>query len=148
MKYVKLGMILLFVMMGRAANAQDSATWKIVLNKKAVLATGLEDTVKNLIRIKKSELSNNGVFRIEFTAPKNNPNKSWVRTMAMLDTNSQEVVKLDSASMLQLYNKDLLKVLWNRKRINCYTWAAPNDPAMAAAIRIRRTHLCTIELAD
>ena len=148
MKYKWFGLMLLFVGLCPVLHAQDSASWKIVMNKKAVMHTGVEDTITNILRIKKSELANNGVFRIEFTPSKNDANRPWVRKMAMLDTNAQAVVQLDSSNMLQLYNKDLLKVLWNRKKIIAYTWTAPSDPAMAAAIRIRRTHLCTIVLAD
>ena len=129
--------------------AQDSASWKIVLNKKAVFTSYPgADTSANLLKIKKSDLDNNGIFKVEYTEPKNNPTRTWVRTMAIFDTASNVVVQRDSATLLQLYNRDIMKILWSRKRILVYSWTAPADPGMAAAVRIRRTHLCTIELLD
>ena len=132
-----------------SVTAQESGSWKIILNKKAVLsATGIEDSLKNKVLLKKSDLSNNNIFKIEYVEPKNSATKGWVRTIALLDTTAATVAQQDSVTMLQFYNKDMMKILWSRKRINIYTWLKPLDPGMAAAIRVRRFHLCTIELID
>lgn len=129
--------------------AQEGASWKIVLNKKSILnASGDEDSLKNRVQIKKSDLSNNNIFKVEYVEAKNSITKGWVRTIALLDTTSAIVVQQDSISLLQFYNKDMMKLLWTRKKVNVYTWVKPLDPGMAAAIRIRRYHLCTIELID
>jgi hypothetical protein len=130
------------------AHAQESASWKVSLGKKNILTGNAEDTSKNIISLKKADLTNNGMFRIEYTEPKNSATKGWVRTIALMDTTSAVVAQRDSTSELRFYNKDMLKILWSRKKVTLYTWAAPADPAMAAAIRIRRQHLCTIVLAD
>jgi hypothetical protein len=37
-------------------------------------------------------------------------------------------------------------LLENNNTIKIYTWALPKDPKEAARVRIRRVHLCTIEL--
>jgi hypothetical protein len=148
MRYKISALLLLAIVTSFSIHAQEGASWKIVLNKKAVLTATAEDTVKNKITIKKDELSNNAIFKIEYNEPKNSPTRLWVRSIGLFDTLSAAVAQQDSVHTMQFYNKDLLKVLWNRKKVLIYTWAAPADKAMAAAIRIRRQHLCTIELVD
>ena len=130
-------------------HSQEGASWKVVLNKKIILnGKGQEDTAKNKLQIKKSELSNNSIFKIEYIEPMNSTAMGWKRTMAIMDTASVIIVQYDSSSILQLYNKDMMKILWNRKKVNVFTWARPLDPGMAAAIRLRRLHLCSIELVE
>jgi len=146
MKY-RIYIIFLIILIAPIAHAQETASWKVYLGKKNILTGNTEDTTKNLIAVKKADLTNNGMFKIEYTEPKNSA-KGWVRTIALMDSNSAVVAQRDSTSELRFYNKDMLKILWSRKKVSLFTWAAPADPAMAAAIRIRRQHLCTIVLAD
>ena len=149
MQYRVILLMSLLLLKGFFSNAQEGANWKIVLNKKAILtASGQEDTHKNKLQLKKSDLANNNIFKIEYNEPKNSTTKGWVRTIVIMDTTSAVVVQQDSVSLLQLYNKDLMKLLWSRQKVNVYTWVKPLDPGMAAAIRIRRFHLCSIELIE
>jgi|APDOM4702015248_1054824.scaffolds.fasta_scaffold41967_2 hypothetical protein len=149
MQYRVILLMSLLLLKGFFSNAQEGANWKIVLNKKAILtASGQEDTLKNKLQLKKSDLANNNIFKIEYNEPKNSTTKGWVRTIVIMDTTSAVVVQQDSVSLLQLYNKDLMKLLWSRQKVNVYTWVKPLDPGMAAAIRIRRFHLCSIELIE
>ena len=149
MQYRVILLMSLLLLKGFFSNAQEGANWKIVLNKKAILtASGQEDTLKNKLQLKKSDLDNNNIFKIEYNEPKNSTTKGWVRTIVIMDTTSAVVVQQDSVSLLQLYNKDLMKLLWSRQKVNVYTWVKPLDPGMAAAIRIRRFHLCSIELIE
>ena len=127
---------------------QEVGTWKILSGKKVILAGVDEDSSKNTILLKKADLSNNNFFKIEFTEPKNSVTKGWVRTVALMDTVSTVIVQRDSTSSIQLYNRDMLKILWSRKKVHIYTWAAPADPGMAAAVRIKRILLSTLVLAD
>lgn len=149
MQYRVVLLMSLLLLKGFFTNAQEGANWKIVLNKKAILtASGQEDSIKNKLQLKKSDLANNNIFKIEYNEPKNSTTKGWVRTIVIMDTTSAIVVQQDSVSLLQLYNKDLMKLLWSRQKVNIYTWVKPLDPGMAAAIRIRRFHLCSIELIE
>ena len=149
MQYRVILLMSLLLLKGFFSNAQEGANWKIVLNKKAILtASGQEDSIKNKLQLKKSDLANNNIFKIEYNEPKNSTTKGWVRTIVIMDTTSAVVVQQDSVSLLQLYNKDLMKLLWSRQKVNVYTWVKPLDPGMAAAIRIRRFHLCSIELIE
>lgn len=131
------------------STAQDGATWKVTVSKKNILtASNADDTLTNTVRLKKADLSNNGIFKIEYIEPKNSATKGWIRHIAIYDTNSNAMTQLDSTSIIQFYNRDLLKLLWSRKKLIAYTWSNPADPGMAAAIRIRRFRLCSIELVD
>ena len=147
MKY-RIYIILLIILIAPFAHGQESASWKVYLGKKNILTGNSEDTSKNIISLKKADLTNNGMFKIEYTEAKNSTTKGWVRTIALMDSTSAMVAQRDSTNVLHFYNKDMLRILWSRKKVNLFTWAAPADPAMAAAVRIRRQHLCTIVLAD
>ena len=58
-----------------AANAQKPPVWKVTLNKKKVLEASTEDTVKNVIQIKRDDLSNNGVFKLDYKEGSDHPSK-------------------------------------------------------------------------
>ena len=127
--------------------AQSGGSWKIVLNKKAVLKGEQDsDTMNSILPVKKADLSNNGIFKIEYDK-KQEPG-GWRRSIAIFDTLETAIAQRDSTNSLELYNKDLLKILWSRRKVYIYTWSAPMDKGMAAAIRIRRIRLCTVELID
>jgi DUF2075 family protein len=133
-----------------AAWCQEGLSWKVILNKKVVLRSSHEDdTVGNRLQIKKSELDNNGLFKIEVTDSLEKKSKTgWVRSLALVAPDQTSIAQKDSASQLYFYNRDLLKMIWVRKKITAYTWTSPPDPAMAALIRIRRIRLFTLEFAE
>lgn len=124
----------------------EGTSWKITLNKKVVLKGSGETADSSVLTLKKADLSNNGTFKIEYDT-KNEP-RGWARTIAIFDTAEASIAQRDSTSAFFVYNKDLLKILWSRKRVYVYSWSAPIDKGMAAAIRIRRLKLCTLELID
>jgi hypothetical protein len=132
------------------SKAQDKSTWKLILNKKNLITSfNLEDSSANQIEIKKSDLSNNGVLRIEYLESATEKARGgWMRSIALIDSSGESVAKQDSVQQLAFYNKDLLRMIWNRKKIGVYTWSAPIDKSMAAVIRIRRYKLCTLNLVD
>lgn len=126
--------------------AQDNNTWKITLNKKVVLKGDGNSPDTSVLRLSKADLSNNNIFRI--TYDQKNEVKGWQRSIAIMDTNQVSVAQRDSVSEFLIYNKDVMGILWPRKKIGIYSWSAPLDKGVAAAIRIRRIRLCTIELID
>lgn len=130
--------------------AQENISWKVVLNKKTVLEAGpTADSLKNIIQVTKTMLDNRNVFKLDYSEVNTLSSKpGWRRTMALVDTLGTSIVERDSTSQFYLYNRDLMKALWGRNKLVIYTWAKPMDAGMAAAIRLRRTHLCTIELVD
>lgn len=133
-----------------AGYSQEGIYWKITLNKKVALTgTNFEDTVANRLQLRKEDLGNNNLFKVEYFDKNEKRGKgSWVRTIVFTDSVETELVKKDSTLQIMLYNKDLLKLIWARKKIYIYTWSYPPDPSMAAVIRIRRLRLCVLELVD
>ena len=72
--------------------------------------------------------------------------KDWKRTFAVLDEKDNDLMTY-SGSSFKIGNAKLLSLMHQGvKTIKIYTWALPTDPELAARIRIRRTHLCTIRL--
>jgi hypothetical protein len=143
--------IILFISMPSIfLSAQEQYNWKVTLNKKIVLQHApSDDTSALVLRVKKEELNNNGVFKIDYIVKKGKDLEgNWFRTLALFEPGETSVYQKDSATQLYLYNKDILKLLWSRKKLTVYTWATPPDPAMAAVIRIRREKMFTIELED
>lgn len=132
-----------------AVSAQD-IYWKVTLNRKTVLkGVDENDTATNRIQVKKADLTNNNIFKLEYyNKNEKSPKGAMYRSLAYYDPAGSPTVQLDSAFILMVENRDILKLLWTRKILTAYTWSSPSDPAMAAAIRIRRTRLFTIELID
>lgn len=144
-------MLLLLALAGSyQVRGQDDIAWKVTLNKKVVLENTLSgDTSSSVVRIKKAALNNNGVFKIDFTAKKRKGlEENWYRSIALFEAGETSIYQKDSTTELYIYNRDLLKLLWNRKKIFVYTWATPPDPGMAAVIRIKREKMFSIELED
>lgn len=149
MRFLKL---ILFVIISLPISglAQDGSTWKISVGKKVLLSgSNYDDTVANTIKIKRADLDNGGFFKIEYTDPNKKATKGTnFRTIAFLSPTQTVVLQRDSADNLMMYNRDLLKVIWANKKVAVCTWSTPLDPGIAAAIRIRRFRLCTIEFAE
>ena len=139
--------LLIVLLAGIAGFTQKPPSWKVTLNKKNVLEATSEDSVKNVIPIRKDDLSNNGIFKLDYKEGSDHPG-GWMRTIAMMDLSNETLAQRDSATAMYMYNKDLLKLLWSRKKLNIYTWSTPLDKGVAAAVRIRRYLLCSLVLVD
>lgn len=141
---------MLFLIVFQGLNAQDNSSWKLILNKKNLITSfNVDDSNSNVIEIKKADLSNNGVLKIEYTeSAVEKARGGWMRSIALYDTTGEVIAKQDSVQQLAFYNKDVLRMIWNRKKMGVYTWSAPIDKSMAAVIRIRRYRLCTLVLID
>lgn len=141
---------LFFLIVFLGANAQDNSSWKLIINKKNLITSfNADDSNSNVIEIKKADLSNNGVLKIEYTeSAVEKARGGWMRSIALYDTTGEVIAKQDSVQQLAFYNKDVLRMIWNRKKMGVYTWSAPIDKSMAAVIRIRRYRLCTLVLID
>jgi hypothetical protein len=141
---------LFFLIVFQGLNAQDNSSWKLILNKKNLITSfNVDDSNSNVIEIKKADLSNNGVLKIEYVeSAVEKARGGWMRSIALFDTTGEVIAKQDSVQQLAFYNKDVLRMIWNRKKMGVYTWSAPIDKSMAAVIRIRRYRLCTLVLID
>jgi hypothetical protein len=126
--------------------AQDGANWSIKHNKKDLLRAYKEDPEKNIVNVKLSDLNKKSNFIISyFEMNQAGSRNKWVRTIALFTKTDKELYRKDSGS-IKIADIQLEKMLKENKTIRVYTWALPKDPAEAARVRIRRVHLCTIEL--
>ena len=131
--------LLLCISFSMALAAQDS--WKVTHNGKQLLKTTNEDETKNMVTIKKTDLKKTGYLSVHYQGENQ---QGWKRTIALIDEKDNELIKQNGASF-KLSNQKL-NTLSDGKTGKIYTWALPTDPKLAAAVRVRRIHLCTIIL--
>lgn len=138
---MKLFALLLTLAFSLPILAQDS--WKVVHNGKQKLATGVERPNGNVVTVNRADLNKTGTFLIKFTPAE--PQTGWTRTITMVDKGETEL-HTHTGNLFTISNANLKKLFNKVNTIYIYTWALPDDPELAARIRIRRVHLSTITL--
>ena len=136
-------LLLLLVFLSSAFISQAQNSWKIKLNQKVLLSTSTEDEAKNSKKIKRIELNKPGFLEVLY---KEMPVKTgWQRSLLFFDENDTELWRKDSSTS-KIPNAIFKKISAGKKKIKIYTISLPIDPNKAAAVRVRRVHLCTLEL--
>ncbi|HUQ96714.1 MAG TPA: hypothetical protein VM010_03545 [Chitinophagaceae bacterium] len=121
--------------------AQDR--WTITNRKKEVFAATIEDTTANRVTLTPEDLKNCGVLKIQYTEM---PERAgWQRSLLLYDSNGNERKKI-TATRLKLRHRTLRQLGKNTRQLFLYTTSLPADPAVAATVRVRRVHLCTLIL--
>lgn len=121
------------------ASAQDS--WKISLNKKAVLISSESNEKLNTKKIKSSEWNKNGFLEINF---KEADTGFWKRTFQFEDENGNQLLTKDSTTKVKIPLSALRKLFNGKKELKIYMVASPINPDIA--VRMQRVHLCTLKL--
>ena len=119
----------------------QSGSWVIKLNNKTILSTRLEDAQKNSRKIKAADWKKPGKLEIIFREDDKN---TWIRSFLLVDASDNEILRKDSTIHASINLADLRKLFAGKKQLIIYTTIAPLDPNIA--IRIRRVHLCTLQL--
>jgi len=121
-------------------------TWKIKWNKKVVLDASRENEKANTKKLKKAELSKK--YFLEITYKESDPakQKAWKRSFIFFGDNDNELLRKDSTRNVTISAAELKNLFGDQKKIRIYTMAIPTDPDLAARVRVRRVHLCTLEL--
>ena len=132
-------------MLLQAQNAQPDS-WKIKWNKKVILETSKSDEAVNIRKIKSSDLKKNYILEISYKEADTKKEKEWTRSFMVFNESDNEIVRKDSARNWKITGAELKKLFGDKKKIKLYTIAVPTDPALAARVRVRRVHLCTLEL--
>ena len=117
-------------------------SWKLSHNGKVKLEAS-EESEKNRVEIKAAELNKKGLLSIAFK--EGTPQKDWQRQIMVFDPSDNELVNT-KASLVKLSNTELKKFFGKSKTLMVYTMSLPKDPALAATVRVRRVHLCTLVL--
>ncbi len=135
MKKIILITFLLFSVLFAVA---QSGSWVIKMNSKTVLSTRQEDVVK---KISLADWKKSGKLEIIFAEDEKN---TWMRYFQLVDEFDNEILRKDSTTHAKISLAKLRKLFAGKKTIKIYTTISPLDPNIA--IRIRRVHLCTLQL--
>lgn len=108
------------------------------------METGEENKDNNTQKVKLAELKNNCFLEVAY---KENPaKKDWKRSFLFFDENDNELLRKHSTTSTKISGTELKKLFAGKKKIVIYTVSLPTNPDLAARIRVRRVHLCTLEL--
>ena len=121
--------------------AAQSGSWVIRLNNKTILSTRKEDAVKNVKKINLADWKKSGKLEILFAEDEKN---TWMRYFLLVDESDNELLRKDSTTHAKISLVELRKAFAGKKLIKIYTTISPLDPNIA--IRMRRVHLCTLQL--
>jgi hypothetical protein len=134
----------IIVLFSFAVRAQEYDSWQIYHNRKEVSRfndkkeTADERRVLLLNRI----MEGPGFFIIEFTPAKEQ--EDWIRTIAFYDSTDNLIREFKNTLFLRIHNSDIAAIMEGRQKVKVFSWAIPNDPAIAATVRVRRQLLCTL----
>lgn len=121
-------------------------SWKIKWNKKVLLEASSENEAANTRQIKKAELTKNYCLEISYKESDPVKEKEWNRSFLFFGDTDTELMRKDSTRSVKVAAAELKKIFGNQNKIRIYTIAIPTDPDLAARVRVRRVHLCTLEL--
>lgn len=124
------------------AGAQDG--WSVRLNNKTLLNAAKENEQANSRTIKASEWKKNGSLEVIFKKPE--AREGWIRYIVFVDENDNELTRKEAAKQVKISLTLLKKLVAGKTKIKIYTFSLPADPDLAARVRVRRVHLCTLVL--
>lgn len=144
MKTISLILILITIS-GLALQAQDS--WTIKWNDKALLTAENENETGNIVTINRVDLEQKQYsLEIIYTEASKEEAKAWKRSISLFNEKDREILRKDSTRYLKINAANLKSLFDGNNQLKIYTMASPTDPALAARVRVRRVHLCTLEL--
>jgi hypothetical protein len=126
-------------------NAKSQGSWKIKFENKTLLSASTENETANTRQLKKADLSKNAFLQIDYKET-DADKKDWVRSFLFFDENDNELLRKENIKSPKLSSAELTKLFHERKKLKIYTVSLPSDPELASRVRIRRVHLCTLEL--
>lgn len=139
----KLSLILLFTLGTFMAQAQTG--WTISYQKKLLLKNAAEDNAKNLVNIKKTTLKSTVFLQL-------NPVDADTAYTITIEAEAvgEEFTGLKSweykDKAVSISGTELKTLFTGRKKLAFYYTAIPKDPNLAAVVRVRKVHICTVNL--
>ncbi len=128
---------------GFALAADSQQNWDVIFKKKTLLKNVEENIAANMITIKKSDLNSKNPFTIKF----NNQDTANIITLeAYTDSRSGLQSWKFTGKQIIIKGADFKKLFSGQSRIHFHYMAIPKDPALAALVRIRPIHVCTVVL--
>ena len=141
----KLLLFLNFSLITMSLFAQTDS-WKIKWNKKIILETSKEDETANTQKINLADRGKACFLEISYKEADPKSVKALRRSFLLFDENDKQLLKKDSTRSATISAAELKKLFGDKTKIKIYTVAIPTDPRLAARVRVRRVHLCTLEL--
>ncbi|HLG41417.1 MAG TPA: hypothetical protein VI461_17185 [Chitinophagaceae bacterium] len=135
-----------FTCMLSQSQSAKADSWKIVWKKKTILETSKEDETANTKKITKTDLDKTYFLEISYKEGTAKNIKALRRSFLFYGESDNELLRKDSTRNAKIPAAELKKIFADQKKIKIYTIAIPTDPNIAARVRIRRVHLCTLEL--
>lgn len=123
-------------------NMQTKPGWQIFVNKVQVLQSNTEDVNANTKSVKTTDLFTADGLKIVYTEE---PDAKVNRSFIIMDDNRQELYRTEKSGIV-ISGTELQKALGKNKTAAIYSLAIPSDPALAATVRVRPVHLCTLIL--
>ncbi len=123
-------------------NMQTKPGWQIFVNKQQVLQSNMEDVNTNIKSVKTTDLFATDGLKIVYTE---DPDAKVNRSFIIMDDNRQELYRFEKNGVA-ISGTELQQALGKNKTAAIYSLAIPSDPALAATVRVRPIHLCTLIL--
>lgn len=135
----KFSIIALMVLLPALGFAQQS--WDVTFAKKTLLKKAAENPVKNTVTLSRSSLTTKNKFILKL----NNADTAYNITIEATDENGSGQQNWEyTGKPLTLSGADIKKLLTGRSKIKFQYMAIPKDPKLAALVRIRPVHICTV----
>lgn len=140
---MKILLVVLLTFSKAHIRAQDN--WTVTHLKKELLQASTEDTAANRVVLKYGDLKKWGALQLTYQEI---PQRAgWKRTVFFIDDAQNEVATAHGNKFL-FRNRKLRHAAKHARRLYVYTSTLPMDPDVAATVRVRRVHLCTLILED
>ncbi|MBK6936235.1 MAG: hypothetical protein IPH18_04615 [Chitinophagaceae bacterium] len=125
--------------------AQAQTGWTISYQKKALLKNAAEDKTRNVVSIKKSTLKSTALLQLNPVGADTAYNitiEAEAVGEAFTGLNAWEY----SGKAVSISGTELKTLFTGRKKLAFYYTAIPKDPNLAAVVRVRKVHICTVNL--
>lgn len=129
-----------FIISCMFSHAQDS--WKIKLNNKLILSADKEDEVVNTRKVKLSEWEKNGNLEIRYKETV--PDTILWHSFLFFDEKDSQLLSKEKTLFAKIPLAELRELFAGKRKVRIYTIVSPRNPHFA--VKIRRVHLCTLEL--
>ena len=116
--------------------------WQIIVNKQLVLRSNTEDVEANRKSIPAKDLFAPDGLKIVYIEE---PDAALNRSFIIMNEGRQELLRIEKSDTV-ISGSVLQKAVGSNRTIVIYSIAIPSDPALAATVRVRPVHLCTLIL--
>ena len=129
----------IFLLLLHIMQAQDS--WKIALNKKAILVSSESNELLNIKKINAADWKKNGYLEVIYK--ETNPG-NWLHSLQFTDELGNQFLVKDSTMTAKISIAALRKLFAGKKQLKIYMVINPPNPMMGAPSRM--LHLGTLRL--